>query len=99
MIEWLTRRIWGFCLWLMRRPWMRALQRGPMKVLPERKHQGVRDSIRRQNLLGLKYGRRIIRTTLWVCWVILLIQATYVFAALYASNLAETANSGSSLRQ
>ena len=87
MIEWLVRRVWGFSLWLMRRRWIIALQRFPCRFMSPERAERHRQALRHQNAMGLKWGRKMIRISLWTCWLCILFEVLYALLASYVINL------------
>lgn len=87
MIEWLVRKVWGLCIWFARRPLIRSMQRTPLRWLRGARADRYEQSLRRQNLFGLRYGRTIIRVTVWTCWLSILAQAMFWLLADYVANL------------
>lgn len=58
--HWLARRVWWGMLWLMRRPWMKRLQRASTRLRgPEHEHKAW-ESLKRQNAFALRYGLKVI---------------------------------------
>jgi hypothetical protein len=47
-------------LWLMRRPWMKRLQRRWLLMVPEHKREAAWDSVVRQNWFARKYGLKML---------------------------------------
>jgi cytochrome c biogenesis protein CcdA len=48
--------LWKAMLWLMRRPWMKALQRKSVQVLPSSLRPRAEASMKKQNAFARKYG-------------------------------------------
>ncbi len=53
--KWLARIIWRAMLWLMRRRWMKTLQRKSIELFPRKMRANARESMARQN----RFARRI----------------------------------------
>jgi hypothetical protein len=47
-------------LWMMRRPWMKRLQRAAEGLVPERKRERVKVSMNRQNRWARRVGLRLL---------------------------------------
>lgn len=62
-----ARWLWFWMLWLMRRPWMRRLQRRWLLMVPEHRRARALESMVAQNRFALRYGLR----TLVVCFNVL----------------------------
>jgi len=56
----MARLLWWYMLWLMRRPWMKRLQKAWLKFVPEGRRVRANDSLRSQNRWALKYGLRLL---------------------------------------
>lgn len=66
----IARNVWSAMLWFMRRPWMRRLQRGSVKLLPEGpRRDRAWARIRRQERFARKYGLRILTWVVTACLV------------------------------
>mgnify|MGYP001164402038 CR=1 FL=1 len=87
MIDWLTRRVWGLMLLLMRQPWIKRLQHRAIKLVPTSRRLAAIESQRKQNLFALNYGRRILYWTFTLCWWSIVFTAMYHFALTFASEL------------
>lgn len=60
----LSRFVWWWSLWLMRRPWMKRLQRKAFNLLPERRRAASRASILRQNRFARRWGLPILNVAI-----------------------------------
>jgi hypothetical protein len=47
-------------MWLMRRPWMKAIQRGSLKLLPASKRERARIHLVRQNQFARRHALAIL---------------------------------------
>lgn len=65
-------------LWLMRRPWMKRVQRWSWQILPESKREKARLNLQRQNLFALRYGLRLLRVTIMMFFGSVLLTLTYL---------------------
>lgn len=79
-MDWMTRRLWGAMLHLMRRPWIRALRRASLSAVPRRWRPRVERSIARQNLFALRHGRKIVRWAIGLVLTSFLVTSMYVLA-------------------
>lgn len=52
----LARELWWAMLWLMRRRWMKNLQRASVRMLREEKRAKAQESIKRQNAFARRIG-------------------------------------------
>lgn len=85
---WLARRLWWAMLWLMRRRWIRRLQRASYAWLPPKMQERSRASLVRQNELARRYGLRLLTATITL--FLLSVAATgafFVFLRLYDAGL------------
>ncbi|HRF59176.1 MAG TPA: hypothetical protein PLH94_04590 [Fimbriimonadaceae bacterium] len=57
---WLARRLWFAMLWLMRRPWMRRLQRWTISRVPPERRDAARRSMYRQDRFARRHGLRVL---------------------------------------
>lgn len=53
-------------LWLMRRGWMRRLQRASLKLFPSAKREAIRDSMIRQDRFARRWGLTILQYSILV---------------------------------
>jgi hypothetical protein len=78
----LARLVWGWSLWLMRRPWMKRLQRGAENLVPERRRPSVRASTARQNRFARRYGLGILTVSINLLLASMALTACF-YVALY----------------
>lgn len=76
--DWLARRLWFGMLWLMRRPWMRRLQRSSVKMWPERMRDRVAQSMVRQDRFARRYGFRIVRFAILIMLASMLLTSVFL---------------------
>ncbi|MBI1755666.1 MAG: hypothetical protein HYR64_00985 [Fimbriimonas ginsengisoli] len=55
-----ARLVWYGCLWLMRRPWMKRLQRSSRRLFPPALQGRAQESLLRQNRFARRFGLRIL---------------------------------------
>ena len=53
---WMARQTWRGMLWLMRRRWMRGLQKGSMNLIPAARRERARQSLVGQNRFARRHG-------------------------------------------
>lgn len=82
-MNWLVNQVWGGMLWLMRRPWIKRLQRASYSWGSEARQAKMRRAFIRQNQFARRYGRPMLR---WM-FSLLLAWSLIVFAFLFATNL------------
>ncbi len=82
LAAWMARRLWTAMLWLLRRRWMKGLQRGSAQMLPPRMRQGARASIARQNRFARRYGLSMLTVSLNLLLASLALTLAY-FVALH----------------
>lgn len=56
----MARELWWAMLWLMRRRWMKRLQRASLRLVPTERRPRALESMRRQNALARKLGLPIL---------------------------------------
>lgn len=84
----LARYVWAWSLWLMRRPWMKALQRRGEGLLPEPWRAGARASHIRQNRLARRMGLPMITFAMNLILASVALTLCYIAVlALYASGV------------
>lgn len=66
MIDYFARRLWAAMLWLMRRPWMRRIQRASYGWLPPRMQEAARQNIARQDRFARRVGLPLMRLTVFI---------------------------------
>lgn len=81
--DWLARRLWYAMLWLMRRPWMRRLQRRSFSLFGEERRALAYAKHKRQERFARRYGLPLVRLVILV--FLLSMTFTLVYrAVLYA---------------
>lgn len=81
----IARQLWAAMLWFMRRPWMKKLQRGSVKLFPEGdRRDRAWASFRRQERFARKYGLKILTVVVTLCLtsVVLLFAYSLIMRAL-----------------
>ena len=86
LARWIAWHLWAAMLWLMRRPWMKRLQRGWAQALPARMREGARASVSRQNRFARRYGLPMLTFSV----NLLLASVALTLAFLVALRLAES---------
>ena len=82
----LARFTWWWCLWLMRRPWMKALQRRSRFLFPPDKRGKAHESFIKQNAFARRNGVRILTGAYSIMLGIFVIEIAYSVALnLYVS--------------
>jgi hypothetical protein len=82
----LARLIWWYMLWLMRRPWMKALQKRWLTWVRESKRDSARIAVRRQNRWARKWGLPLITISVNLLLASVLLTMVYLLAInLYES--------------
>ncbi len=56
----MARELWWAMLWLMRRRWMKNLQRASLRLVRTERRAHAWDSMRRQNALARRFGLPIL---------------------------------------
>lgn len=82
LARWMARLSWYGMLWVMRRPWMKRLQRQSLKLFPERKRSKAQQSLVEQNRLARRIGLRLLTIAYSVFLASVLVTGTY-YLALY----------------
>lgn len=86
LARYLARSLWWGMLWLMRRPWMKRLQRMSFNLVPESRRAKAWEKHRRQNAFALKYGLTMVTIAVNLFLASVLVTAAYMFAlSLYDS--------------
>ncbi len=75
--RWMARQTWRGMLWLMRRGWMRRLQRGSMNLIPASRRAGARENRMRQNRFARRHGVPLLT------FMFKLLLASIVFTGCY----------------
>jgi hypothetical protein len=78
--QYLARHLWGAMLWLMRRPWIKWLQRKSWHLFPDRFKPRARRSLNRQNRFARRYGLRMLTATLSLFLASIAVTACFMFA-------------------
>lgn len=78
LANFLARLIWWSCLWLMRRPLIKKLQRRSSHFFPKGFGSRARDSFIRQNRFARRNGVRIIAAILNLFFAYTLVLIAYV---------------------
>lgn len=78
----LARNLWGIMLWIMRRPWMKRLQYGSIKLFPPSRREKARMNLIRQNRWARRYGQPLLRFAFLALLASMAITFTY-YAAIY----------------
>lgn len=73
----IARILWWASLWLMRRRWIRKLQRASIRWLPPQQAEKARLNLVRQNALGRRIGLRLITVMVTLFLISLAIQLVY----------------------
>ena len=60
LARWIARHLWGHMLWVMRRPWMKRLQRASAKLFPESRREKAKRSMNKQNQWARKVGLQLL---------------------------------------
>jgi hypothetical protein len=78
----LARWLWAYSLWLIRRPWMKRLQRSALSLVPEGRRAASTEGIRRQNRFARRYGKRILSFAIACMLASLMLTFTFQLALL-----------------
>jgi len=81
-----ARLVWWLMLLLMRRPWMKWLQRASLKAFPRWLRGRARRSFVRQNSFARRYGLRILTVVFTVFYASLAINVCYETAIWMADS-------------
>jgi len=87
---WIARRLWWASLWLMRRTWMRRLQRGAERFIPERRRPKSRAALRRQNRLARRIGLPMLTFVMNLLLASILLQTLFMLSLRLAESGALT---------
>lgn len=90
MIEiarWMGDRLWFFLLWTMRRSFIKRLERGSFKLMPEQWRRRAWENHKRQNAFARRWGRKLMR----FCSYVLLVSTSIQIIVLIVMELAERA--------
>lgn len=64
-------------LWLMRRPWMKRLQRASIGWMKPERRERVWESMQRQNAFALRYGLGILTVAVYLLLLSFLFTGSY----------------------
>ncbi len=78
--KYLARHLWGAMLWLMRRPWIKFLQRKSWHIFPASMQPRARVSFNRQNRFARRYGLRMLTATISLFLASMAVTACFMFA-------------------
>lgn len=76
--HWLARRLWWGMLWLMRRRWMKRLQRASTRIRGPKHEARAWESLKRQNAFALKHGLRILTVSITFLLASMIITGSYL---------------------
>ncbi len=76
----IARWLWGHMLWLMRRPWMKDLQRRSTKMFGIKFAAKAQASLVSQNRFARKHGLGILRASIVLFLASIAITFTFFFA-------------------
>jgi hypothetical protein len=82
LAAWLARQLWGHMLWIMRRPWMKRLQRRSSKLFSDSYRPNAMSSLQRQNRFARRYGLKLLTMSFMLLLGSVAITGTY-FGALF----------------
>lgn len=69
--------LWGHMLWVMRRPWMKRLQRASQRLFPEHKRAKAIQSMNRQNRWARRFGLKLLTFSVNMFLASVIVTATY----------------------
>lgn len=81
LARYLARWTWAAMLWLMRRPWMKRLQRSSTKLFPASMQDKARRSMIRQNRFARRIGLPMLTVSMNLFLASIILTGTY-FAVL-----------------
>lgn len=88
--RYLARFCWWWMLVLMRRPWMKRLQRGWISRYPPTKRDKAWNSFKRQNRFARRYGLKLLTISLNILFISFFVTMTFrVVVWLYESGFLE----------
>lgn len=58
--HWIARQLWWWMLWLMRRPWIKRLQRASTRLGGPNRQRRNWESLKRQNAFAMRHGLRVL---------------------------------------
>lgn len=76
----LSRIVWWWSLWLMRRPWMKGLQRKAINLIPKHRRAKSRASILRQNRFARRWGLPVINLSITLLLASIVLSACFQVA-------------------
>jgi hypothetical protein len=86
LATWMARNLWRAMLWLMRRQWMKSLQRNSMHLVPSRLRERARIGMVRQNKIARRIGLPMLIFMMSLLVGTVLISSTFLIAMrLYES--------------
>lgn len=80
LAKFIARWIWWWCLWLMRRPWMKALQRRSRFLYPPSARGRATEALVRQNRFARRHGVSIISFVIQLFFAYAIVMYTFVVA-------------------
>jgi hypothetical protein len=81
----IARFLWKGMLWLMRRPWMKRLQKASFHLVPPSRRDGAMASLRAQNRWARHFGLRILTFSMNIFLGTVLVTSMYVSAVYLQS--------------
>jgi hypothetical protein len=84
----MARLLWWYLLWVMRRPWMKRLQNGWLKLVPPKQREKADAIQKKQNRWALKYGLPTLQVAM--NFVIASVALTLVYLIIVNLNEAGT---------
>ncbi|HVL38476.1 MAG TPA: hypothetical protein VM328_03700 [Fimbriimonadaceae bacterium] len=77
LARWLSRRLWFWMLWIMRRNWMKRLQNATYRLLGSRWSARARRSVVAQNRWARRYGLGLMTLSMNLFLASLFISLSY----------------------
>ena len=77
MINWFVRRLWAGILWLMRKPFIRNLQRKSLQLVRPERREAAWQGIIRQNQWARRHGLTILSVTTKLVVASIILQIAY----------------------
>jgi len=82
----MARLLWWYLLWLMRRPWMKRIQRRWLGWVRESRRQGAVKAVKSQNKLARRWGYKTLRLVMNLLLASVLVTVFYLLTLnLYES--------------
>ena len=82
----MARLLWWYLLWVMRRPWMKRLQKRWLTWVRESRREGAVAAVKQQNKLARKWGLKVLRIAMTALLASILLTVCYLVALnLYES--------------